>query len=538
MSQYSPKVARKREPPPFSRDDGPYSGMRDSADLTTSKQSNKASLLQNVYPQDAEKGGGCIGRPGFRLFGTQLGAGGARIVQGIYQFSKKNGTQFTIVICGGKFYTLNWVTRVSTEVISSVDLAGAAITLSTTARVSFNTLADVVEISDGINTPFTWNGTAHGGLTKLVNSPVLYGPLTTYYAKAFGIKAVDRLTMVWCEENDPTIGYDTGAYDDKWTIGQSDPRQLTTLLGTNAALNVFRSESSTAVTGAVDATFRSSGTRDGNETIGSNSPWAVLSRDERVFFLDRYGRPHVGSSGGKWEDELWEDFRETLRAINLGALEKAMVVDYTPASLVIFGLVEQGQTDCSIYLVVRVHDDGAEAAAVWRGWTSSYMAMVSDDQGNPIFMHGDANGNIYDHGNPGGTLWDDYLGTSTVIPILHAVETGALMADTKYEKTFDRLDLVLRSNSDMHATVQLVGPNEASPSLPIVLSGGQALWDVAVWDVSMWSPTTVEFHLDAGFSLTQRWAKARISHQQLGEQFGLLAVNISGLVLGTGPEVR
>lgn len=531
-----PSPARGRT---FSITDGPYSGMCDSADLTASKRTRKASQLLNCYPQDAELGGGVVGRPGFQQAGGQLGVAGHRRVQLLEQFTRKDGAQFTVAICGGKFYTFDWSTRTWTETVTTAQLTAASITIDPDARCSAVTFTNKLVVSDGIHAPFTWDGTTGGGVASLTNCPPLYGRIRVYYNKLVGIKAADRLTWVWSLEGDPTQGYDTGAYDNAWTLMQSAPGALVALLGTNAAINVWRASSSTVVTGPIDSAFKSNGTLDGNETIGTLSPWAVLSRDERVFFLDRYARIHMGSSGGHWEDELWKDSRETLATVALGSLGSALAVDYTPASLVIFGLVEQGQTDCSMYLVVRVGDDGAEFAGVWRGFTSSALSMVLDGAQSPVLMHGDANGYVYDHGSPSGGLWDDFVGTAGgSTPILHVVETGAIAADTSTEKLFDRLDLLLRGNSDLHATVQLVGPGSASALLNLAVAAGQSKWDVDQWDAAVWSPTSLELHTDAGFSDTMRWAKVRISHQQTGELFGVSELTLTGQVLGPGVEAK
>ena len=98
---------------------------------------------------------------------------------------------------GGKFYTYNWGTDVFTEVVTAANFTTASITLSSTAKCYAVTMADKMVVTDGVNTPWMWDGTTGAsGLTKLTNCPVLYGRPTVYYAKLFGIKNTERSTMV------------------------------------------------------------------------------------------------------------------------------------------------------------------------------------------------------------------------------------------------------------------------------------------------------------------------------------------------------
>lgn len=109
-----------------------FLGMHDSQDPQTADP-KYAKYLQNVYSLDSQMGTRIVGRPGFIQTGTQLGSGGNRRVQGIYQFTKIDGTEYTVAIVGGKFYKYTWGTDTWTE-----DTPGAA-TISTSATCYFTT---------------------------------------------------------------------------------------------------------------------------------------------------------------------------------------------------------------------------------------------------------------------------------------------------------------------------------------------------------------------------------------------------------------
>jgi len=128
--------------------------------------------------------------------------------------------------------------------------------VSTSARIYSCVLADQIIFSDGVNTPFMWSGAA---FTVLANCPVLYGQPRIHYAKLFGIKAVKRNTIVWSEENDPTIGYEAGIYNNGWELVQTRAEGLHALFATNEALYYFRERTIGAIRGEVTPDFRSDG---------------------------------------------------------------------------------------------------------------------------------------------------------------------------------------------------------------------------------------------------------------------------------------
>lgn len=510
--------------------DGPWKGMSNQLNPQARKQ-GYAELLENCYPENPEGGGALLGRPGFQIFGVQLGAGVLRTVQAIKQFTKaSDGSQRTIVICGGKFYQLDWVTRTATEVLTAANLGGAAITLHTSTRVALTVFSNKLHVSDGVNTPWLWDGTVGAGMTKLVNSPAFYGPPTVYAARLWGIKASDRKRLLWSEVDDATLGYDTAPYANRWDFTQTDQNPLSVVVGMEEQLVILRARSATAVSGVVTAQFSANHTKealDGN--WGTSSPWAVVEYKRRLYFPDSNGRPRILTPSDGVDDQAWRGYQETLNGISKGGLSVALAAAYSPAGLVLLAMPELSKTDCSAAFTLT---PAGGAAGVWKGYDHTALAVVLDTAGTEVLMHGDTNGYIYDHGAPDGALWNDQFSTGTV-PIQHVFLSQALGYDTAVEKDWDDLHIAFETVTTVHAFVQLVTPRDVSLVLPITLMGSESLWDVAIWDTDVWSGTTSERHGPARFKRTARWAAVRVTHGTLDEEFGLSNLRLEATLPGS-----
>lgn len=281
---------------PLTLETGPWTGMY-YAHPPVSDQ--RVFMAFNGY---VDESGSYRSRPGsYRIASTALGRG-----QLVYQFTKIDGTQYTVGIAGGKFYTLNWATGVWTEVVTGANFATATITVSSTARCYAVTLNDKMIVSDGVNKPWSWDGqSGAGGLTSLTNAPVFYGQPTVYYAKLFGIKNTERSTVVWSEENDPTTGYEAGGFNNAWTLSQTGSDPLFAIRATNEGLYYWRQRSIGVVRGAVDTDFVNSGVLDAvSNLVGTRSPAGVLYYGGSFYFPDEYGRPTMFESGGGVQS-LW-----------------------------------------------------------------------------------------------------------------------------------------------------------------------------------------------------------------------------------------
>lgn len=526
--------------------DGPWSGMLDAISPTT-KAKGKYLLGQNIYPLDPQIGEGVIGRPGVRAMGAIGGSVGARRSQGYYDFTKRSGVSYTIRVVGGKFETLDWASETWANVLTTAQLTAAGITLDADATVSFLTFSDKLIVSDGVNKPWMWDGTTGAGLTLLANAPVMYGPITAYAGRIWGVKKIETSTMVWSEVDDATIGYEAGGYNNAWTITQTDPNRLYRLIGTNEALYVLRARSATIVSGQVTSTFSSAATRDSlSDTIGTMSPFAVVVQDLNVVVIDADMHPQLLRPGGAGFTELWTALRETLKRVprTPAMLEKCQSVLYTPASLLLFSIPDRDALEPNMLLVYDVKGEIPMPVAIWRGWEITAMGMVKNPtSGKPYLFHGDSTGWTYLHGNPEDHVegpWDDELVTGTV-PIDHIFESQALGFQIETEKIFDRIDVSIRAATTMTLEISAETPRGTSEPQTIFVDPGFSGWDLALWDDMLWDVDEVlgtqESHGDVGVDLQARWIKVRARHRTLGQQFGLVALGVTAYRTDNDPEI-
>lgn len=518
---------------------GPLIGLRDALDPQISSDPKRAFVIENMYPLELDKPSAFVGRPGFDQAGSQLGAANKRAGQLVCQFTKKDGTEYTVGIVGGQgIYTYNWSTEAWSQVVTVANLTTASITLSETARCYAVTFADKLVISDGVNKPFAWDGTAGaGGLTSLTAASVWYGQPTVYYNKIIAIQNADRTVIEWSEENDPTIGYETAPYSNAWQLIQTATGRLFRVEGTNDALYFFREGSIGKITGAVTPDFQSDGTREGvDETVGTRSPSGAVSRDGRVFFLSDRGRPYSIVPGQVGAEPHWEDIHETLRSVDTASAQLAEAITiYDPSTqLVLFGITERGQSDPSA--IIAFNPVLNVPVSVWRGNTFQALAVVKNADGVPVLMHLSADGYAYDHGIPlTGSLWSDKLNAGTQA-IRHTIEGPHIGAGTRDEKRYVRADFLLRADGNVTSlSIRHETPYGASTAQTGSLSGSGARYDIAIYDTDVYAYDTVERHKPFGLNAVGRWLRVRVQHEVVDEVFGFVNGSVEMVPAGDAP---
>lgn len=506
------RLRRVRPKRPFISRQINFTGMRDALDKSATAP-QKAHLLRNVYPQDPEIGGGLVGRPGFeRLSSTALG----NPVRHITSFVKNDGTRTIVQFAGTSMYKIDPATGNRTDVTGGM-------TIDAAGEIYTTFFANGLVVSDGVNKPFWWNGAA--SYTILTNAPVAFGQPVVYYAKLFFINANNRIEIMWSEENDPNLGYDQGGYNNAWQLVQVSQTPLYALGATESALYYFRDRGVGAVVGAVTPEFASTGVQEAvSENIGTRSPRSVQVIGRDITFVDLQNRPQIFSAGGTLHDNYWVDARETVADIPLSGQQTYRTVYWPWADLILYCF------DDRILVFSRAR---REFVAVWDGFSFASIALVEDEDGDPLLFHGAADGIVYQHGTPDGTVWDDD-GTA----IKHVVKGSVFEYDVQFERYFQRLDMVLRLLDDLtEMTLRVETPN-GHRTVPVPdQSGSASQWGEAVLGSDSWAANAFEVHVGVGLDDRGRWLQASLTHEGLGEKFGFIGWGTKGVHLPGPLEV-
>lgn len=516
---------------------GQWAGMVDARETVASTASHVA-LAENVYRRFAVEGTSYIGRPGFALMGAQMGSVGNRAANWCGQFTKYDGTEYTVAVIQGEIHTYNWGSPAWTKVVTAANFATASITRSATSRWYAVPYGDTLCFSDGINIPFTWSGASGaGGLVSVSNCPVLFGQPVVRASKLVGVKAAERDTIVWSEEADINTGYEAGGYVNAWSLGGAYSHRLFALGATNEIIAVIRERSATAIRGAISTDFTTSSTTpDVSATLGTNTPFtAVLN--EGVLFVDQDGRPHLIVPGAQDPVPLWGAFEQYLRGVNRTQLDKAQIVEDLGCDVVLVGVPTSDDTWPATWLAYQRDRGGLVPVAVWSGFTAQASGLVKDGDKLWKWMHiGEDDGYAYVHDIPTGVTWNDANGTSTV-PIEHAVLPRPLATDSEDECVFT--DMVLHSTAptECDLTVSYVTSRARGSTQTLSLGLTGAAWDAFNWDEANWSDDTPDQRGAVGLLGRGRYIQPEVRHSVLGQQFGLASVRVHAMVEGADPLI-
>lgn len=502
----------------------PIVGMDDTLDWNVARP-GVALELTNMYVPPGRAGRRVLGRPGL----TPTSGLATGVVQVITQLRTLNGTRYTICICNGVFYTLDWSTLVWTEAVNAATFSGASITLSTTARFYAYQLGDQMIFWDGTNTAWEWDGTTNGGLTKLTGAGAPSGiPVSgPYYVKGFFAKSTEKNAFIWSEEGDPTIGYEAGGYLNVWSPMGGGP--LTAIASTNTSLIVAEANRMIRVTGPVSTDFQTAGTRsDLSEAVGTKSP--MLVTDSGVVLLSSQGEPHVIRDGLV---DMWRDCQVATTTMNLGALTSAMLVEWPLIDAVLIGVPLLPNTKISQWLVFRISEDQPRYIGRWDLGLNDNAAVVLDNDLDTAFLvGGNADGSLYVMGSPIGNVWDD---DTTEIP--HQIKWQPLGADADTERKFDRMTVVLdgaATAQQVTTSYQTTRDTSMAQTATVASVGGGDLLDLTfVLDTSALALSTPERRVVFGLNGDGRWIVPIVAHSEPGKTFGLKAVTVDSYPTGT-----
>lgn len=252
-------------------------------------------LMENLFARD----GKLWSRPGLQIEGAaSLTATAKTQAIGSLWDSVTTGRVVYFVVRGGEIWACpNTPTTTWSKYVSTANLTSASITLESDEIVHWVQYRDSIIFNDGVNQPFAWDGgTGVGSLTKLTSAPtVCFGRPTVYYGKLFFIKGYifggttyPTFTILWSEENQMNVGYETSPYNNSWDLTQTSSAPLGAIFGTNEGLYYFRSAGIGIITGPVTTDFSTTGTHDAISRLdGSESGSAIIQVGDKVFFLDR-----------------------------------------------------------------------------------------------------------------------------------------------------------------------------------------------------------------------------------------------------------
>jgi hypothetical protein len=461
---------------------------------------------------------------------TLVAGGGA----GLYRFLDGSSVRYRLLEHDVAAATLTFVDR------TSASMDGVAI--DTSNRLYSISFANYWILSDGTNRMRKVDSSY--ALSDLTDANfAIYARPTVYYGKLFGILSSDKATLVWSEENDPDTGYTNASYNDSWTLRQTSPDTLEAIEGTNTALYVWRTNSITMITGAVNSDFASAGTQDGlSTTVGTRSPDAVVTVGETVYFLDQYCRPHV-IEPGRGVVPLYDNCQTTLGTPPTSAsqLRKAWgrlvsSVNGNPIVVWCFPSTEAATTQSTLlafdaytreFLGTWTHPSTPDATygTLWRDTNNAPVLAMCSGQAADLAMYiqrSEANASVH---------LDDKSDGSQVRVAL-TVETPKIAPDDKNAVVTDKL----WTRCDMGG--RDVNASEATLNIETRTSRSSAYGTAMVF-TSASVATDFPDKYSVGLNKNGRWWQARVSNDtSTGGRTAIGEFVVEGLVRRTDPHIK
>lgn len=319
---------------------GPFGVVGDATDPG---QSTPTALFDavNMLVPDPASGSAVVARHGFGGLATQLGTGADRTGQGGFVHRRLDGVVDRIVFAGGKMYRWDGLSTLT-------DITPSGIVIDSAAPVFCASFADQLIVTDSENVPWRYDpATSTATLIDYDGLGIVWcaqGPPAVYSGKLFFIlkragastlitEASDTLTtegsdvlvtellsglqntIIWSEEYLPQTGYQQTNYDNAWQLTQTSADALTCLVAEEGALIYFRAQAIGAITGAVNADFRSAATRDTiSTTVGTMAPAAVKMVNRTIWFPDIDGKVHRLVVGSGAPEPLWYPMRRVVES--------------------------------------------------------------------------------------------------------------------------------------------------------------------------------------------------------------------------------
>lgn len=282
----------------------------------------------NGYIPDPTGGSGWYQRPAF-LLGATSSLGTAQAA-GQWHYTSSSGTEYNFAATSGKLFRINAAGNAT-----DVTPVGTAIDSGATTRVFFQQLGDILIVTDMVHRP--WIGT-NLGATPITGAYIdidgasgawtAYGAPTIYQGSCFFITATTpggsgltaRLALVWCEPNQPTVGYIQSGFADFWNLIQISERPITGILGIETGLIVWRDQGIGMLAGTPSVNFASTATTQAiSDSIGLLASATIARYVNNVFFCDQFGRPQLIQGTTLVDPPLWLQLRAIVEQSLAGA---------------------------------------------------------------------------------------------------------------------------------------------------------------------------------------------------------------------------
>lgn len=520
---------------------GPWFGVKDGP-AATQGDAQHAQMILNGYIADPGVGA-VLSRPSWLVLnnGVLMGTTATRYPQGIAAWEPPNQPAVVYTFVGGRMYRV-----VSGSNLSPVDVTPAGVTIDARAPFVYAVnYAGLLVVTDGVNPPWTWDGTTAAYLdwdsSGVHAHTVAYGPPTVYYDQLFFICAAgsigNRSTLIWSEVNNATLGYiQTVAgftYADTWTLEQTGSQPLTCILGTNDALFYWRARSTGAIYGQVGTDFVTTGTHDAiSASVGTQCPRMVVLTDREVYFIDQTGRPQVLVPGGALTP-VWQDCLQTFVSLTAaqpapGPFDAGLSYNAAFAGSGAFDPVTKcvywstaGNTATNVQPTLFAFD--TRTKKYLGQWTHTsrvapaigvfQLALVPNPIGSPpaVVMHLDAAGNAYGLGLVTGAdlTVASSTGALTAFAVELSVEPSEMGYDPWVETTFDRVQFVTLPFTRCDAFVDYTTTRFPGGAYSTAQAVGQSA-----------AAQSIQGEIDVGVNTTGRLIRPRIRQQPVVESAG------------------
>jgi len=485
---------------------GPFVGVSDTVPLSA-QDANRCASLTNGMIRLPEFGDDVTARPGFTrrtvsgVTGQPAYLATAAPIRALFPYQHTDGVYYNLALVkatidGGAFATGETLLSVNPYMFVRWNpvTPGYSYAMGIPAYVAHTfdaeqsrlwskPFAGHLVISDGVNRPLKWSpaniGLASPTVSQLTDMPdVTYGRPATYYGKVFFIKGPDRTDIVWSEENDPNTGYEAVGFNNAWTLSQTSSDVLSAIVGTNDSLYVFRENSVTAIFGAANTDFRSSGTLEAiDNSIGTKSPGSVTLVNNQVWFLDQHCRPFKVEPG-RGIIPLWGRCRETIKNADRSnaALYQAWGEYLPELDVVVFGyrattgaagnaqiLVFSARTEEFLGTWVIANNSDMKYGVIFRDDASQAVLAVSEYGASSLTFHTQK----LDRATDAAT---DALASTTAVPF--TLETPRIFGDPEIGKLFGRVSVTTQRIDSAQPALKLEvrGSRDSAYSTPVTMN--------------------------------------------------------------------